>query len=326
MSGSSLDDGALGAGPEDPQGSSTTEPTQDLGFGSVVSRESRSRFLNRDGTFNVRRKGLGVFRSRSLYHFLLDITWPRFIGLVCVWYVVTNAAFGAAYMALGAQAFPGLEAEGTGSGFLAYFFFSVHTLATIGYGHVVPRGPAANFLVTVESLVGLLAFGLAAGLMFARFARPTAHILFSDRALMAPYRGGTGFMFRIVNGRKNQVVELHARIILTRRKQGGGGREYHILELERDQVAFFPLAWTVVHPVDEESPLWGVTEAELIAQDAEFLVLLSGFDETFSQTVHARSSYGAHEVVWGRRFADMFDHDGDRLAVDVDRLSDTVGA
>lgn len=326
MSESSLDDAALGAGPEDPERSSATEPTQDLGFGSVVSRESRARFLNRDGTFNVRRRGLGVFRSRSLYHFLLDITWPRFFGLVCVWYLVTNAAFGTAYMAVGDGAFPGLEAEGTGSGFLAYFFFSVHTLATIGYGHVVPRGTAANVLVTAESLVGLLAFGLAAGLMFARFARPTAHILFSDHALMAPYRGGTGFMFRIVNGRKNQVVELRARIVLTRRKASGTGREYHILELERDRVAFFPLAWTVVHPVDENSPLHGVSEADLVAQDAEFLVLLSGFDETFSQTVHARSSYRADEIRWGRRFADMFDHGGDSLAVDVDRLSDTVEA
>lgn len=326
MSEHSLDDAALGAGPEDPQGSSTAEPTQDLGFGSVVSRESRARFLNRDGTFNVRRKGLGVFRSRSLYHFLLDITWPRFFLLVCVWYVVTNAAFAVAYMAVGDQNFPGLEAEGTGSGFLAYFFFSVHTLATIGYGHVVPRGIEANLLVTAESLVGLLAFGLAAGLMFARFARPTAHVLFSDHALMAPYQSGTGFMFRIANGRKNQVVELHARIVLTRRKTSGTGREYHILDLERDRVVFFPLAWTVVHPVVEGSPLHGVTEAELIAQDAEFLVLLSGFDETFSQTVHARSSYRADEVRWGRRFADMFDHDGDSLAVDMDRLSDTVEA
>jgi len=324
VSASALDDGALGAGPEDPRGSSATEPTQDLGFGSVVSRESRARFLNRDGTFNVRRKGLGVFRSRSLYHFLLDITWPRFFGLVCVWYVVTNAAFAAAYMAVGIQAFPGLEAEGTGSGFLAYFFFSVHTLATIGYGHVVPRGTAANVLVTVQSLVGLLAFGLAAGLMFARFARPTAHILFSDHALMAPYRGGTGFMFRIVNGRNNQVVELQARIVLTRRNGPAGEREYHVLDLERDRVAFFPLAWTVVHPVDETSPLFGVGGAELIAQEAEFLVLLSGFDETFSQTVHARSSYRADEILWGRRFADMFEHGADSLAVDVDRLSDTV--
>ncbi|HKJ01738.1 MAG TPA: ion channel [Longimicrobiales bacterium] len=328
MSDSSLDDAALGAGPEDPPDdrgrSSQTEPTQDLGFGSVVSSESRARFLNRDGTFNVRRKGLGILRSRSLYHFLLDVTWPRFFGLVCVWYVVTNAVFAMAYMGAGAGALPGLEAEGTGSGFLAYFFFSVHTLATIGYGHVVPRGTAANLLVTTESLVGLLAFGLAAGLMFARFARPTAHILFSDHALMAPYRGGSGFMFRIVNGRKNQIVELHARIVLTRRKRSGAGREYHILDLERDRVAFFPLAWTVVHPVDEGSPLHGLGEAQLLAQGAEFLVLLTGFDETFSQVVHARSSYRAEEILWGRRFADMFDHDGDDLAVDVDRLSDTV--
>lgn len=321
-----LDDAAVGGDPRlDERPSSASDPNADLGFGSVVSRDSRQRLLNRDGTFNVRRKGLGLIRSQSAYHKILETTWPRFFGLVTLWYVAMNAVFGAAYMALGPQALPGLEAEGVHTGFAAYFFFSVHTLATIGYGHVVPSGTAANLLVTVESLVGLLAFGLAAGLMFARFARPNARILFSDVALMAPYRGGTGFMFRITNGRPNQIVQLQARLVLTLRKAEGSGRAYHMLPLERDHVIFFPLAWTVVHPVDEGSPLHGLSADDLVRQDAEFLVLLTGFDETFSQTVHARSSYRAGEIVWGRRFADMFDHDvAEGVAVDVDRLSETV--
>lgn len=321
---SPLDDSALGgpgAGANDP----ASETQQDLGFGAVVSRESRQRLLNRDGTFNVRRKGLGLVESLSTYHFLLEITWPRFLVLAAVWYVATNALFAGLYMMVGADAFAGIGAEGVGRGFWAFFFFSVQTLATIGYGHMVPRGLTANILVTVESLVGLLSFGLAAGLIFARFARPTARILFSDVAVMAPFKEGTAFMFRMVNARKSQIVELEAKVVLARRKADGAGREYHALALQRDRVVFFPLAWTVVHTVDESSPLFGLSAEDLIRQDAEFLVLLTGFDDTFAQTVHARSSYGAAGVVWGRRFADMFDHgDADHLSVDVGRLSETA--
>lgn len=302
----------------------STAPPQDLGFGSVVSAQSKRRLLNRDGSFNVRRVGRNLTQYLSTYHFLLDISWPRFFILASVVYVVVNAVFAGLYMALGPGSFPGLAAEGVQSGFLSFFFFSVHTLATIGYGHVVPAGLAANVLVTVESFVGLLAVGLAAGLIFARFARPTTKVLFSDNAIVAPYQGGTALEFRIINGRSGQIVDMRARVVLVRRKSDGTGREYHVLRLERDSVLFFPLAWTVVHPIDEKSPLHGMSEADFLAADSEILVLLSGFDESYSQTVHARSSYRAEEVVWGVRFADMFEHDQKEevLSVDVGRLSE----
>ena len=296
---SPVDDSVLG-GAGAGGAKSTPEAQQDLGFGAVVSRESRQRLLNRDGSFNVRRRGLGLVQSLSTYHFLLETTWPRFLALACAWYVATNALFAALYMLLGPGAFTGVDAEGVGRGFWAFFFFSVQTLATVGYGHMVPRGLAANLLVTAESLVGLLSFGLAAGLIFARFARPTARILFSDVAVMAPFRGGTALMFRMVNARKSQIVELEVKVVLARRKADTNAREYHPLTLERDRVIFFPLAWTVVHTVDESSPLHGLTAEDLTRQDAELLVLLTGFDDTFAQTVHARSSYRAADVVWGR--------------------------
>jgi inward rectifier potassium channel len=321
----SLDDSALGGPPAGSTASSPREAPQDLGFGAVVSRESRQRLLNRDGTFNVRRKGLGLVQSLSAYHLLLEITWPRFLALVCGWYVITNAVFASLYMTLGADAFAGIGSEGVGSGAWAFFFFSVQTLATIGYGHVVPLGLPANLMVTGESLVGLLSFGLAAGLIFARFARPTARILFSDVALMAPFRGGTAFMFRMVNARRSQIVELEAKVVMVRRRVETNVREYHALSLERERVVFFPLAWTVVHVVDESSPLHGVSREDLARQDTEFLVLLTGFDDTFAQIVHARSSYLGRDLVWGRRFADMFEHGEDQvLSVDVSRLSETV--
>ena len=302
----------------------TQDLNKDLGFGSVVANQSRQRFLNRDGSFNVARDGLRPFASLSLYHSLLTMTWPRFLGLVIAFFLVTNAVFATFYSALGPGALLSNVPPPTtwhGKWFEA-FFFSVHTYATIGYGNVSPVGMAANLLVVLETLVGLLGFALATGILFARFSRPTARLLFSEMAIIAPYRGITAFEFRITNARSNQIIEVRAQVQLSRLKPGGLSREFHPLKLERDKVTFFPLSWTIVHPIDETSPLWGVTPEQLIASDAEFLILLSGLDETFSQTVHARSSYKADEIVWGVKFASLFEPprpDG-TLAIDISKL------
>ena len=162
--------------------------------------------------------------------------------------------------------------------------------------------------MTVEAVFGLLSVGLVAGLVYARFARPTASILYSKQAVIAPYRGITAFMFRLVNRRQNELIEVKARVILSRFEDRDGRRQrvYHTLELERPFVAFFPLSWTVVHPIDEQSPLWGWTEQQSIAAESEFLVLMTATDEVFAQTVHSRTSYSANEVIWNARFTSMF--------------------
>jgi inward rectifier potassium channel len=297
----------------------------DLGFGSVVARESRKRLLNQDGSFNVRREGLPLLQSLSAYHYFLTITWTRFLGYVIAVYVFTNALFAIAYVGCGDDALTGFPSMGAGERFATGFFFSVHTLATIGYGSIVPMNNLANMVVIVEALVGLLAFALVAGIVFARFARPMAQIVFSRNAIIAPYRGMTAFMFRIVNQRSNEIVQVQAKLMLTRRKKGvDGEREFIGLKLERDNVVFFPLTWTVVHPIDEQSPLRGITQQDLIDSEAEFLILLNGFDETFSQTVHTRSSYVAEEVVWGAKFRSIFNPpkpDG-TLSVDIRKMHD----
>ncbi len=302
--------------------------SSDLGFGEVVASESGKRLLNRDGSFNVRRLGLGVFRSLSIYHHLITVSWPRFLGLIAVWYLVINIVFAAAFLACGPRALNGPDTVETVGRLAQSFFFSVHTLATIGYGHVTPQGLPANIVVTFESFVGLLSFGLVAGLMFARVSRPMADIIFSETAVIAPYRGITGFEFRIVNGRSNQILELEAKIIFVRRSgSGGNAREFHTLTLERHKVAFFPLTWTIVHPIDASSPLYGATAEDLQAWDAEFLILLTGIDDTFSQTVHARSSYKAHEVAFKARFRNIFDHSAaGTLGIDIDDIHEVEPA
>ena len=308
------------ADPQTPQ----SDINLDLGFGAVVARESRTRLLNRDGSFNVRREGLSVWQELSPYHYVLTISWPKFIALSGLVYILSNTLFALAYMACGPTALTGFQ-HGFLSRFWIAFFFSVETIATIGYGNIVPVTLAANLLMTFESLVGILAFALIAGIVFARFARPTAQIVFSEKAVIAPYRDIKGFMFRIVNQRRTQIVDLQARVLLARRKKGStsGEREFIPLKLERQDVAFFPLSWTIVHPIDKDSPLRDYHDAEdLHGCESEFLVLLNGFDETFSQTVHTRSSYRGDEIVWGARFRNMFNPpapDGS-ISIDIRRI------
>lgn len=297
----------------------------ELGFGSVVSRRADRRLLNRDGTFNVRRKGLGFWESVSVYHALLEMSWPRFLLLSGVAYLALNMLFAVAYAWLGVDSVIGGAGVTFWQRLWEDFFFSVQTSSTLGYGNLSPNGALANVLVTLEALTGLLTFGLISGLMFARFARPMPKVRFSKVAVVAPYQGGTALQFRLINSRRTQISDLKARVISVRRLKDGRGREYDELELERSRVAFFPLSWTVVHPIREGSPLFGVTHEDLMSCDAEFLVLLQGFDETFSQTVHVRTSYRAEEVIFGARFASMFDGEDEEkgeVSVDMRKLHD----
>jgi inward rectifier potassium channel len=297
---------------------------RDLGFGSVVARESRQRLLNRDGSFNVLRSGLGVLASLSPYHALLTMSWRRFFGLTAFFYFGANMIFAVAYLLCGPGALSVPESASIESHFLRAFFFSIHTLATIGYGTISPVGLAANTIVSIESFIGLFGLALCTSLLFARFSRPTARILFSDRAVIAPYRGMTAFEFRIANVRRNQIIELEAKVLFARFEEVDGRqlRRFYPLKLERDRVVFFPLSWTIVSPIDETSPFYGMSPEDLRKTRGEFLVLLTGFDETFSQTVHARSSYLAEEVVWNARFADIFNRPADDrlLTIDVRKL------
>ncbi len=296
------------------------ESDSDLGFGSIVARESRRRLLNRDGSFNVRREGLSIWESVPLYHFLLTLSWPRFLALLTGGFLVANAFFAGAYSLCGPGALAGIDDTSPPRRFADEFFFSVHTLSTIGYGNIVPRSLAANVIVTFESMVGLLALALIAGIVFARFSRPVARVIFSDRAVIAPYGDGEALMFRIANRRSSQLVDLHARVLLARRKSEAvtADREFIPLPLQRDRVNFFPLTWTIVHAIDGSSPFRDVTPEQLAARDAEVLILLSAFDETSSQTVHARSSYTWQEIVCGARFRSLFNPPGEDGVVSVD--------
>ena len=311
------------------EGLARDEEGKDLGFGTVVSQQSGIRLVNRDGSFNVVRHGLSFLTSLSAYHWLVTMSWTRFLGSLAVSMGAWNTLFAGAYLLCGPGALQVPESARLGHPWLSAFFFSVQTFATIGYGQIAPAGIAANMVVVVESFLSIVFLTLVTGIVFARFARPTARVMFSERAVIAPHRGGRALMLRLVNVRQSQLFELSAKIVCAYWTGVGGRRkrQFANLELERPSVNFLPLSWTLVHPMVGGGPLSSMDEATFRRADPEFLVLLSGVDETWEQTVHARTSYAASDIVWGARFADIFDRRrDDELAIDVRRLSEVEPA
>ncbi len=282
------------------------------------------RAINKDGQFNVRRDG-ATWRDAHLYLYLISVPWTRFFGLVFLAFVVTNTLFALLYVAIGVEHLKGAEAPTAGLRFSNAFFFSAHTLTTVGYGNIWPNGPLANSISALEALIGLMGFAIATGLLFGRFSRPSARIGFSPTAVIAPYGDGTSLQFRIVNRRSNNLIELEARLLLmtVEERNGQPQRLYKELELERKEVLFFPLTWTIVHPIDEKSPLYGAKAEDLQRLQAEMMVKLRAFDESFGQTVHVRYSYRFDEIIWGAKFTQAFEVDPEgELRLEVSRVGE----
>jgi inward rectifier potassium channel len=287
----------------------------DLGLGL---RRGPGRSVNKDGTFNVRRVGLPAFRSYELYHRLITMGGFRFLGLLFLGFLLANALFAALYLSLGMEHF--IRTGGTSrlDRLLDAFFFSAQTLTTVGYGHISPNSHLVSAVAAFESLLGLLSFALATGLLYGRFSRPHAQMTFSRLGVVAPYRGITAFMFRFVNRRSNQLIEVEATVVLSFNEGEATSRRFVTLALERNKINLFPTSWTVVHPIDEASPLFGMEDADLRRAQAEFVVLIKAFDDTFAQTIYQRTSYTADEVQWGVRFRPMSTPTPDgRIEMDV---------
>ncbi len=281
------------------------------------------RSINKDGSFNVHRTGTR-WHDANLYLFLVQLPWGRFMALVLVAYLVANLFFAAVFYSIGVSHLQGADVSTPGRAFLSAFFFSTQTLTTVGYGATAPANNAANALASFEALLGLMGFAVVTGLLVGRVSRPSARIAFSDNLLVAPYQGGTSLQFRIANQRSNSLMELEAKVLLMTVDATSQGlkRDYAVLRLERSSVYFFPLTWTIVHPIDSRSPLWEKTAKDLEELQAEVLILIKGYDETFSQSVHARYSYRFDELVWGESFAPAFDVDSEGdLILHMDRVS-----
>ena len=304
----------------------TKKKYNDLGLG-VKEVSGVYRTLNKDGTFNVRKTNISFLDRLNFFHSLVSMPWPRFLGLILIGYFVINILFASIYMLIGVEHLTGMkQVGGTFEQFMEAFFFSAQTITTLGYGRVAPLGLMANIVAATESMLGLLSFALATGMLYGRFSKPKATVKYSEHAVMAPYQDINGFMFRVVNVQENQLLEVEVTVSLSLRREQSELRDFFSLDLERSKVVFLPSVWTVVHPITDQSPLYTFTADDLEARDAEFIVTMKAFDESFSQTVYSRSSYKPAEIKWGRKFVYLVTQEKDKITIDVERLDETYDA
>ncbi len=297
---------------------------KETGFGNKVI-EPNQRLLNKDGSTNVQRKGLSIFQSFSFYHSLITMPWWKFNLVVIAAYVIMNFIFASLYFFLDINHLNGMIAQTSGDKFLEAFFFSTQTISTVGFGRLNPSGWTDSSIAAIESMVGLLGFALATGLLYGRFSRPIIKLLYSKNAIIAPYKDGSGFMFRIANKRKDELIEVEAVVIMSKVVQENGKdiRKFSTLELELDRISVLSMTWTIVHPITERSPMFRMKPEDFKNQSVEWMVMIKCFEETFSQTVHSRTSYQHHELVHGAKFISAIEPgENGSVIVSLDRIND----
>jgi len=282
---------------------SMPEEVTDLGIGNKVL-DSDQRIVTKEGKFNIERRGISFFKSFSIYHYLISISWLKFCSLILMAYLLVNIFFALLYLAGGVENFEGIEINNTLDLFLNVFFFSTQTFTTVGYGRINPVGVYPNIISSIESLTGLLSLALATGLLYGRFSRPVAKIIYSDNAIIAPFKGLNAFQFRIANMKNDHdMIDVETEVILS--KEQNNSRKFYNLKLEYRKINFFNASWTINHIINEESPVYGLSEKDLKDSDCEFLILIKGYDNTFAQYVNSRYSYRYDELIWGASFANI---------------------
>lgn len=277
------------------------EKKLELGFGTK-NYQNTVRFLNRDGSVNIKRKGLKGFDNVDMYHWLITTSWTNLLIVILCSYAIANTIFASIYYWMGYSHFGGIVGYDGPERFLDLFFFSAQTLTTVGYGHVYPNATNVSTVAAIESMFGLLGFAMATGVLYGRFSRPKAVLLYSEKALISPYEDITGLMFRVANTKQNELIEIEASVVLSYSNPETNKREFESLPLEVSKINFLPLSWTIVHPIDEKSPIYNVNKAELEKRDAELIILIKAINDTYSQTVYSRMSYKAHEFEENAKF------------------------
>lgn len=292
---------------------------QDTGFGERSS-DMGGRMVNRDGSFNIKRLGIPFFSRVSSYHSMLTMPRWRFILVVFIAYFLMNCFFTCLYWLAGPAGLEGVASEHSFTRVKELFFFSTQTFTTVGYGRVNPVGELTNWIAAIESLVGFLSFAIAAGLLYGRFSRPRSFVRFSEKMLLTNYKGGKALMFRLV-GYKDDHLLTNAEIQVSARIFTKGGKyQFFNLTLERSHVDSLVLNWTIVHPIDANSPFWGLSREEMSELQPEVSALLIGFDEVYSSTVMARNSYALSDLEFGYRFAPMYFRGNSNTKLDLSLL------
>jgi inward rectifier potassium channel len=301
-----------------------SQNNQDTGFGDKASQMG-GRMVNRDGSFNIQRHGISVRDRVSSYHSMLTMPRWRFLLVIMIAYFLINCFFTLLYWLAGPTGLAGVD---QGHGFTRIkelFFFSTQTFTTVGYGRVNPVGELTNWIAAIESLIGFLSFAIAAGLLYGRFSRPRSFVRFSEKMLLANYQQGKALMFRLVGYKDDHILTNVEIKVSARLFTQDGSYQFYNLDLERSHVDSLVLNWTVVHPINDKSPFWELSQDAIQALQPEVSALLIGFDEVYSSTVMARNSYALSDLIFGYRFAPMYFRGKSNTKLDLSLL-DSVEA
>lgn len=303
-----------------------SKQNDDTGF-STTGNINGGRFINRDGTFNLRKVGWPLWRRYSIYYRMISMPIGQFIATIVAFFISINLLFTMIYLLLGAHQFTGMLGTSGWTMYKELYFFSSETFTTVGYGRVNPVGDAANFVASFEAMCGFLSFAVATGLIYGRFARPRAHLAFSDNAVIAAYRGKTALMFRFACYKDNHAltdVTVQVNLAMLIMENGQANYKYYDLPLERKKIESLPMNWTVVHPIDEQSPLLGLSAEDMAAADVELYVLVRGFNDVYSNTVLQRTSYTYNEIKVNRKFVHMYQETAHGTILELHKLNRIV--
>jgi inward rectifier potassium channel len=295
------------------------------GFGTN-STSTGGRFINRDGKPNVTKRGIGILNRYSWYHTMLGMKAGKFLLLIFFIYISINLVFASIYYLIGINHLAGVNTGSPWKNFTEVFFFSAQTFTTVGYGRISPVGFMASAVSTFEAFLGLLSFALATGLFYGRFSRPQAFLKFSDNALIAPYKEATAFMFRLAPYKNNSLSEVEVKVTMaiTNEENGKLTDKFFNLDLEFSKISGLALSWTIVHPIDDKSPFYGLRKDDIQNTDIEIMIFVKGFDEVFSNNVVTRTSYVSSEIVWGAKFNMMYhpNDDKSKTVLNLDKIND----
>ena len=302
-----------------------SKANNDTGFGTNVDSYG-GRFINRDGTYNLQKTGVSFWNRFSIFHSMLNMPLWKFITVIVLFFLSINLLYTIIYLLIGVQDFQGIIAVTKWQEFKELYFVSTETCTTVGYGRVNPIGDGANMVAAIEAMSGFLSFAVATGLIYGRFAKPRSHVAFSDNALIAPYQDKTALMFRIASYKDNHNltnVVIKVNLALQVQENGGPSYKFYSLDLERGKVDTLMMNWTVVHPIDDNSPLLGLLEEDYKSSDVEVYVQIIGYDDVYSTTVIQRTSYTYDEIIFNAKFEIMYheSEDGKTTILELDKLS-----
>jgi Inward rectifier potassium channel C-terminal domain/Ion channel len=294
------------------------------GFG-VNTSDYGGRFVNKNGQANVEKRGVGFLERISWYHTMLAMPRWKFLTLIILFYISVNLLFAFIYYAAGVEKLNGVTGGSEGEKLGQAFFFSAQTLTTVGYGHVSPSGFLMSSIAAIEALMGLLTLAIITSLLYGRFSKPTAYLKFSENAIIAPYKDITALMLRTAPFKNTTLTDAEAKLttVIAVEENGKVTNKFFSLALEMDKISSLPLSWTIVHPINEESPFYNFTKEDFENIRGEIFIYIKAFDDMFSNTVVTRSSYLFKEVVYGAKFVPMYhrNNDANATVLDLEKLN-----